>query len=96
MPDGSSIYLKKLEQDYDPTNRERALDAIHEAHREGKLVTGLLYVDPDDVPFDDEMKLVDEPLASLPLERVRPPRVVLDEIVESLRTGRGVGAAGGG
>ena len=48
------------------------------------------------MPFDDEMRMVDEPLATLPLERVRPPKSVLDEIVESLRTGKGAGAAGGG
>ena len=96
MPDGSSIYLKKLDEDYDPTSREGALHVIHEARAEKKLITGLLYVDPLDVPFDDEMRMVDEPLGALPLERVRPPKSVLDEIVESLRTGKGAGAAGGG
>jgi hypothetical protein len=29
--------------------------------------------------------VVDEPLASLPLERIRPPKTALDEIMESLR-----------
>ena len=69
---------------------------IHEARAEKKLIPGLLYVDPLDVPFDDEMRMVDEPLGALPLERVRPPKSVLDEIVESLRTGKGAAAAGGG
>ena len=31
------------------------------------------------------LNLVDEPLATLPLERVRPPREALDEIMEALR-----------
>ena len=30
------------------------------------------------------LNLVDEPLATLPLERVRPGRAVLDEVMESL------------
>src|SRR5262249_47266033 len=47
MPDGSFIYLKKLEHDYDPTSREAALDALREGRRDNKLVTGLLYVDPN-------------------------------------------------
>jgi 2-oxoglutarate ferredoxin oxidoreductase subunit beta len=96
MPDGSQIYLKKLHEDYDPTSREGALEVIHEAQREAKLITGLLFVNPQDVPFDAEMKIIDQPLGSLPIERVRPPKTVLDEIVESLRTGKGAGAAGGG
>ncbi len=96
MPDGSYIYLKKLHEDYDPTSRERALDLIHEAQRERKMITGLLYVNPQDVPFEEEMKLVEEPLVSLPLERVRPPKSVLEQIMEQMRTGRGLEAAGGG
>jgi len=96
MPDGSLIYLKKLHEDYDPTNRESATAVIHEARRENKLITGLLYVNPNLPPFDDELKLIDQSLASLPLERVRPPRQVLDEIIEQLRTGKGAAAAGGG
>jgi 2-oxoglutarate ferredoxin oxidoreductase subunit beta len=96
MPDGSSIYLKKVREDYDPTDRERALDVIHESQRERKLITGLLYVNPQDVPFVTEMRMAEEPLAALPLERVRPPRRVLEEIVEALRTGKGAPAAAGG
>jgi 2-oxoglutarate ferredoxin oxidoreductase subunit beta len=96
MPDGSHIYLKKLDTDYDPTQRENAMAALHEAERERKLVTGLLYVNPEAVPYEDEMKLVDEPLARLPLEVVRPPRAALDKIMESYRVGSVVAAAGGG
>ena len=89
MPDGSRIFLKKLAEDYDPTSRERALAAIHEARAEEKLATGLLYVNPSDTPFEDDLKLVDEPLATLPLERVRPPAAALEQIMEQLATGAG-------
>ncbi|MFI5371882.1 MAG: 2-oxoacid:ferredoxin oxidoreductase subunit beta [Candidatus Eisenbacteria bacterium] len=96
MPDGSVIYLKKLREDYDPTSREGALDVIHAAQRERRLITGLLYVDPADTTFGEDLDLHDEPLAKLPLERVRPPRSVLDGINEQLRTGKGLTAAAGG
>ncbi len=96
MPDGSHIVLKKLGEDYDPTDRERALAVIHDAAKEGKLATGLLYVNPDDKPYDDDLRLADPPLATLPLEQVRPPRQVLEQIMEQLKTGKGMGAAGGG
>jgi 2-oxoglutarate ferredoxin oxidoreductase subunit beta len=96
MPDGSTIVLKKLAEDYDPTRREAAFAAIHTAQREKKLVTGLLYVNPAELPFEDDLQLVDAPLASLPLERVRPPKSVLDGIMEQMRTGKGLTAPAGG
>jgi 2-oxoglutarate ferredoxin oxidoreductase subunit beta len=96
MPDGSRIVLTKLGEDYDPTSRERAMAVILAGEKEGKLVTGLLHVNPDQVPYEDELELVETPLARLPLERVRPPRETLEAIMEQLRTGKGVQAAGGG
>jgi len=96
MPDGSHIVLKKLAQDYDPTSRDRASEVLHEARRESKLITGLLYVDEAKPPFTDELKLGPAALAKLPLERVRPERAVLDAIMEQLRTGKGIAAASGG
>ena len=96
MPDGSHIFLKKLAEDYDPTSREAALASIHEARRDMKLVTGLLYVDTALPPFSDELQMPAASLASLPLERARPPKSVLDGIMEQLRTGKGITAAAGG
>jgi 2-oxoglutarate ferredoxin oxidoreductase subunit beta len=96
MPDGSSVVLKKLSEDYDPTDRDRAMDVLHEARREQRLVTGLLYVDPATRPFTDELRVVDAPLATLPTEKTRPSRAALEEIVEQLRTGRGLALASGG
>jgi len=88
MPDGSHIVLKKLAEDYDATSRERAMQVLYEGRREQKLMTGLLYVEPTVQPFDEQLEMIDEPLAALPLDRVRPPKAVLDEVMEQLRTGR--------
>ena len=94
MPDGSHVYLKKLAEDYDPTSRARALEAIREGTAEHKLVTGLLYVDPATRSFSDELTLVDTPLAQLPQEAVRPSREVLAGIMRQLETGRVAGGGG--
>ena len=96
MPDGSHIYLKKLAEDYDPTSRERALATIHEARSEEKLITGLLYAQPGLKSFDEELGLGDAPLASLSLDQVRPPKSVLDDVMEQLKTGKGMTAPAGG
>jgi len=85
--DGSKILLKKLEEDYDPGDPMRALETIHRGRIENRFVTGLLYLDSSRVSLDRDLDLVEEPLRSLPLERVRPPRAVFDEIMASLMTG---------
>jgi len=96
MPDGSHIVLKKLAEDYDPSSRPAAVSALELARNERKLLTGLLYVQPEQQPIEEELALIETPLAALPLERARPPRQVLDDIMEQLRTGKGLEAPAGG
>jgi 2-oxoglutarate/2-oxoacid ferredoxin oxidoreductase subunit beta len=84
LHDGSTLYLKKVAEDYDPTDKLAALRLIHETARRGEVATGVLYVEPDKDDFITLLNLVDEPLAGLPLDRVRPGKEVLDEVMESL------------
>jgi 2-oxoglutarate ferredoxin oxidoreductase subunit beta len=85
MHDGSKLLLKKVAEDYDPTDKMSAARLIHESARRGEFATGILYIEPDKDDFLTLLDLVDEPLATLPLERVRPGREALDEIMDSLR-----------
>jgi len=85
MHDGSRMILKKLGENYDPTNKVEALRVLTEAHDKGEVVTGLFFVDTERENFLDQLNMVDEPLATLPESRVRPPREVLDEVMEELR-----------
>jgi 2-oxoglutarate ferredoxin oxidoreductase subunit beta len=84
LHDGSKLFLKKLEAAYDATDRIGAIGRLHEAARRGEFATGLIYIEPDRDDFITQLNVVDEPLATLPLERVRPPKAVLDEIMESM------------
>jgi 2-oxoglutarate ferredoxin oxidoreductase subunit beta len=84
MYDGSHIRLKKLGDDYDPTNRANAISTLEKARREQLFLTGLLYLDKTRRPFVEQCNLIDEPLATLPQERVRPPKKALDEIMAAL------------
>ncbi len=85
LHDGSRLYLKKVEDEYDPTDKLQALRILHETARRGAYATGVLYVEPDRDDFTKLLNTIDEPLATLPLEKVRPPKAALDEIMESLR-----------
>src|SRR5213596_16623 len=85
MHDGSKLYLKKLEEQYDPTDKINALRRLHESARRGEFATGLIYIEPDRDDFLTQLNVVDEPLATLPLSRIRPGPEALEEIMEGLR-----------
>ena len=85
MHDGSRLYLKKLEQDYNPLDKIQAIQALHETRSRGEFATGLIYVEPKKADFIDVLNMVDDPLATLPQNRVRPPKSVLSKIMEDAR-----------
>jgi len=85
MHDGSRLRLSKLEEDYDPTNRIKAISRLHEAHEKGEVLTGVFYVNPKAPTFIDMLNLTDQPLATLPESVVRPGREVLEQAMEELR-----------
>ena len=85
MHDGSHLRLRKLHDDYNPTDRVTAVKALMEAHERGEVLTGVFYVDTAKPNFTQLLNLVDEPLATLPEERTRPSRQVLQEIMAKLQ-----------
>jgi 2-oxoglutarate/2-oxoacid ferredoxin oxidoreductase subunit beta len=85
MHDGSELRLRKLDRDYDATDKLGAMRTLAEAHEKGETLTGVFYVNATAPTFMDLLNLTDEPLARLPESVVRPPRQALDEIMESLR-----------
>jgi 2-oxoglutarate ferredoxin oxidoreductase subunit beta len=85
MHDGSHLRLRKLARDYDPTDRLKALSTIQASKEASEVLTGVLYVDEERESFTELLNTVDEPLATLPQSRTRPPRAVLEELMEELR-----------
>jgi 2-oxoglutarate/2-oxoacid ferredoxin oxidoreductase subunit beta len=85
MHDGSHLRLRKLHEDYNPTDRIRAVRSLMEAQEKGEVLTGIFYVDTQKPSFTDLLNLVDEPLATLPESRVRPPKSVLDDVMQRMR-----------
>jgi len=85
MHDGSRLRLKKLDRDYDPTSAIGAVRAIHEAKASDEVLTGILYIDQDSPTLIDKLKVLDEPLATLPQEKVRPSREALAQIMDEFR-----------
>ncbi|MGH9585497.1 MAG: 2-oxoacid:ferredoxin oxidoreductase subunit beta, partial [Acidobacteriaceae bacterium] len=85
MHDGSHLRLRKLHDTYNPTDRVAAVKALMEAHDRNEVLTGVFYVDTAKPSFTDLLNMVDEPLATLPQERVRPSKEVLSDIMQHLQ-----------
>ncbi len=85
MHDGSRVLLKKLEEDYDATDRINAIKRLHEAHEKGEVLTGVFYINPKKPTFMELLNVVDEPLGQLPESVTRPGREVLETVMEELR-----------
>ncbi len=84
LHDGSRLRLRKLDRDYDPTDRRSALSLLSNAHGGEEVLTGVFYLAPEKPDFLASLNLVPEPLATLPDDRVRPPQSVLERINASL------------
>jgi 2-oxoglutarate ferredoxin oxidoreductase subunit beta len=80
MHDGSTIILKKLEKDYDPTNRANAFQMLESAQQNDWLVTGLLYIDESKPTLTEAYNLVETPLNRLQDSDLRPAPETMEKI----------------
>jgi len=85
LHDGSRLRLRKLEEDYDPTERAPALKRLAESRAKDEVLTGVFFVDPKAPTLLDMLDMAESPLATLPEAAVRPPREALARIMDELR-----------
>lgn len=84
MHDGSHLRLRKLREDWDPTDRIAAMKALHESNERGEVLTGIFYINTKKPNFIDLLNMTEEPLAMLPESQVRPPKEVLEKVMQGL------------
>jgi 2-oxoglutarate ferredoxin oxidoreductase subunit beta len=84
MHDGSSLRLRKLLENYNPTDKASAVSTLMEAHTKGEILTGVMYINTEQPTFIDQLNLVDEQLGTLPESMTRPPKSALDGLMANL------------
>jgi 2-oxoglutarate ferredoxin oxidoreductase subunit beta len=84
LHDGSWLVLKKLGEDYDPTDKNVAYRTLEAARRDQKLLTGIFYIEPETPSFTDLLNMVDAPLSALTDAQLRPSREALSKVMASL------------
>jgi 2-oxoglutarate ferredoxin oxidoreductase subunit beta len=83
--DGSKIVLETIGSNHDTSDVVSALSAVHEAERNDKHVTGLLYYDGSNPTATETLGLTETPLSQLSQEEGRPSKESLVRINAGFR-----------
>ncbi|MDB4967126.1 MAG: putative 2-oxoglutarate ferredoxin-oxidoreductase beta subunit [Myxococcales bacterium] len=85
LHDGSVIRFRRIDGNYDPTDKDRAYSYLRERAKSGEVVTGLLYVSPDSLDLHDNNKTVKKPLTEVPYEELVPGAATLAKLQKRYR-----------
>jgi 2-oxoglutarate/2-oxoacid ferredoxin oxidoreductase subunit beta len=85
LHDGSVVRLRKVDEDYNPIDRDTAYAYIRERQAAGEIVTGLLYLSPDAGDVHEQNNTVAMPLAQLPHDQLCPGSAELEKLQRGFR-----------
>jgi 2-oxoglutarate ferredoxin oxidoreductase subunit beta len=85
MHDGSYINLHKLDQQWDPLDRQSTINAVLNAKAKNEILTGLLYINPDCSDLHHLLQTSDRPLNSIPQSELCPGSEMLKGINAEFR-----------
>ena len=85
LHDGSLLMLRKLDRDYDPTDRMEGLRVLEEARSAQELITGLIYYSAEQPVLPQVLHQVQTPLAALAVSMLRPNPASLEALQADLR-----------
>jgi 2-oxoglutarate ferredoxin oxidoreductase subunit beta len=85
MHDGSVVRFRKVAEDYDPTNADKAYAYVRQRLAKGEVVTGLLYIDKSARDMHAVSETATRPLVELPYEELCPGSAALTELMEEFR-----------
>ena len=80
LHDGSTIVLRKMDKDYDPTDRVSAISNLMESQSAGEIVTGLLYLDESRPGMHEVNNSNSIPLMELPYGKICPGNETLQKL----------------
>ena len=84
LHDGSLLTLRKLDREYDPTDKMKALTAINDSRQKQELITGLLYYSDKGTDLNTLLNTVESPLWALGEKDLDPGPEALKKINASL------------
>jgi 2-oxoglutarate ferredoxin oxidoreductase subunit beta len=85
LHDGSKIHLNKLSPEWNPTDRFAAFKRLKKSKEAGRILTGLLYIDPNSKDLHMKMNTSHVPLNKLREDALCPGSDTLEKINQSFR-----------
>lgn len=85
LHDGGMIQLRKLDADYDPTDRAAAFSRVLASQSSDEILTGLLYLDETRDDMQTQNNLESRPLNQIPFEELNPGRQKLAALQADFR-----------
>jgi 2-oxoglutarate ferredoxin oxidoreductase subunit beta len=84
MHDGQGIHLRKLDREYDPTDKFTAIKMLLEAEAKQEFITGLVYYNEARGNLQDVLDLDSTPLVAMPESRLRPSKESLEKLMSAM------------
>ena len=85
LHDGGFVQLRKVAEDYDPTDRDRSYAHIRALQSEGVVATGLLYVSESSVDMHDQLGTIPQALTNIPHSDLCPGSEALAKLQDRFR-----------
>ena len=85
LHDGSILSLQKISKNYNPENKIEAIKKIQQSEQQGKVLTGLLYINPKAKDLKETLDIVDTPLNKLVERDLCPGKEKINQINSSLK-----------
>jgi 2-oxoglutarate ferredoxin oxidoreductase subunit beta len=85
LHDGNWVRLRKVAEDYDPTDRDQTYAYVRERQKAGEVATGLLFISPDSSDLHEQSNTVATPLVQLRHEDLCPGSAELEKLQRRFR-----------
>ena len=85
LHDGSVVHLHKGDGELDPLDRRSAINAVNEYQHQGKILTGLIYMDPESRDTHEMLETSKTPLNQMTENDLCPGSVSLESINNGFR-----------
>ncbi len=85
LHDGSTILLRKVDPDYDPTRRNNALGSLEKHRSRSEIVTGLLFIDQNVSDMHAQSRTTMTPLRDLEFAQLSPGSEALADLQKGMK-----------
>ena len=79
------VRLRKIAEDFDPTDRDTTYTYIRERQKAGEVATGLLYLSSDSTDMHEQSNTIETPLVQVPYEQLCPGGAELEKLQKRFR-----------